>query len=114
MLTSRMKGVAMFNPRETYSAAGQRARHAERTGVRLMFSVIGFSTAYFLDPEHGAARRHQALEYLRRGKQMIGSARAFDKKATRTGTASPASEPPANGANGAHGPTGGDGLRIAR
>ena len=47
----------MFNPRETYHAAGQRARHAERTGARLMFSVIGFSTAYFLDPEHGAARR---------------------------------------------------------
>jgi hypothetical protein len=106
-----MKGVAMFNPRETYSAAGQRVRHAERSGVRLMFSVIGFSTAYFLDPEHGAARRHQALAYLRRGKQMIASARAHDEKPTRTVTASPAPDPPANGV---HGPTGGDGLRIAR
>lgn len=105
------KGVAMFNPRETYSAAGQRARHAERTGVRLMFSVIGFSTAYFLDPEHGAARRHQALEYLRRGKQMIANARAVDEEPTHTVGASPAPEPPENGA---HGPTGGDGLRIAR
>ena len=101
----------MFNPRETYSAAGQRARHAERTGVRLMFSVIGFSTAYFLDPEHGAARRHQALEYLRRGKQMIANARAVDEKSTHIGTAAPAPEPRANGA---HGATGGDGLRIAR
>jgi hypothetical protein len=106
-----MKGVAMFNPRETYSAAGQRARHAERTGVRLMFSVIGFSTAYFLDPEHGAARRHQALEYFRRGKQMIASARGVDEKPTHPVTAASATEPPANEP---HGPTGGDGLRIAR
>jgi hypothetical protein len=106
-----MKGVAMFNAREAYSAAGQRARHAERTGVRLMFSVIGFSTAYFLDPEHGAARRHQALELLRRGKQVIAKARAVDEKPTHPVTASPAPDPPANGA---HGPTGADGLRIAR
>ena len=109
-----MKGVAQCSThvRPTKSA-GQRARHAERTGsMRLMFSVIGFSAAYFLDPEHGAARRHQALEYLRRGKQMIASARAVTMRSR------PAPSP--TSAFGAPGPKGltarpvRDGLRIAR
>ena len=99
----------MFKPREAYSAAGQRARRAERTGMRLMFSVIGFSTAYFLDPEHGAARRQQALDFLRRSKQMIASAKAVDEKPTHAVTASSAPDPRATGTQAPA-----DGLRIAR
>jgi hypothetical protein len=72
------KGVDVIDPRETYKSAEVHARHAQRTGMRLLFSGIGFSAAYFLDPQHGASRRKQAVGYIRRGRQAIATARAGD------------------------------------
>jgi hypothetical protein len=104
-----MKGVTMIHPTEAYKAAGQHARRAERTGTRLAFSVIGFSAAYFLDPEHGASRRKQARGFLRRTRQAIASARAVDEKPTYAMADSLVPESPATGA-----PFPTEGLKIAR
>ncbi len=53
--------------------------------MRLLFSGIGFSAAYFLDPEQGAARRKSAVEAFHRAKQAIAHARAVDDQ-PRSGT----------------------------
>jgi hypothetical protein len=68
----------MIHPRETYKSAGEHARHAQRTGTRLLFSGIGFSLAYFLDPQHGASRRKQAGALIRRGTGAVASMRGGD------------------------------------
>jgi hypothetical protein len=101
----------VLDPRKTYSSAGKHARHAQRTAVKLAFSGIGFSAAYFLDPEHGASRRGQAIEFIRRGKEAIARTRArkVDGDATFALADALVPDPLANGSQPA-----GDGLRIAR
>jgi hypothetical protein len=65
--------------------------------MRLVFTAIGFSAAYFLDPERGAARRQQAVEFLRRRSRAVARARMADD-APRTATQnSLPSDPRANG-----------------
>jgi hypothetical protein len=59
----------MHEVRETERAVTRHARNAKRSAGRLIVSGIGFSAAYFLDPDHGAARRQQALDVLRRAKR---------------------------------------------
>jgi hypothetical protein len=54
----------MIDPRETLGAARVRAHKAKKTAGRLVVSGVGFSVAYFFDPEHGHARRKRARESL--------------------------------------------------
>ena len=63
----------MVDPRGSYDAATRHARKARRSAGRLFVSGIGFSAAYFLDPDHGTARRKRAVEFLQRTRRAIGS-----------------------------------------
>ena len=65
----------MVDVHKAFHSAGLHARHVQRNGMRLLFSGIGFSAAYFLDPELGPARRRQALVLLRRARAAVISAR---------------------------------------
>jgi hypothetical protein len=99
----------MVEVRKSFESAGLHVRNAQRRGMRLVFSGIGFSAAYFLDPEHGPARRRQAMVLMRRARAAIASARAADHRpaAGKTGAFDPnvrATEPPVPA----------EGLRIAR
>lgn len=51
----------MIDPKATLGVARSRAHKAKKTASRLFVSGIGFSVAYFLDPDHGKARRQHAL-----------------------------------------------------
>jgi len=51
----------MIDPKATLGAARSHAHKVRKTASRLFVSGIGFSAAYFLDPDHGQARRRQAL-----------------------------------------------------
>jgi hypothetical protein len=59
----------MSEARETERAVTRRARKAKRSAGRLLVSGVGFAAAYYLDPDHGAARRQQAVDVLRRTKR---------------------------------------------
>jgi hypothetical protein len=72
----------MIDPRVAYKSAGIHARNVRRASTRLLFSGIGFSAAYFLDPEHGAARRQQAVEFIRRMRTTLGSTKVVGDDAT--------------------------------
>jgi len=54
----------MIDPKATLDVARSRAHKAKKTASRLFVSGIGFSAAYFLDPDHGKARRRQALGFI--------------------------------------------------
>jgi hypothetical protein len=99
----------MVDVRKSFESAGQHARLAQRRGMRLVFSGIGFSAAYFLDPDHGPARRRQAMVLMRRARAAIASARADDHlpAAGKTGAFDP-------NARATETPVPGEGLRIAR
>jgi hypothetical protein len=51
-------------PKETLAAAKSRAHRTKKSAGRLLVSGIGFSAAYFLDSEHGKARRQQAWDLI--------------------------------------------------
>jgi hypothetical protein len=99
----------MIDPRETSKSVGRQARRAQRTATRLAFSAIGFSAAYFLDPEHGASRRRQALQLLRRGQRAIVNARGADVELTLAEEEALDLDERANGSRAAV-----NGLKIAR
>jgi hypothetical protein len=78
----------MIDPRNTYEAVTRRTRRTKRSVGRLLFSGLGFSAAYFLDPDHGAARRRRVVEYVHRlGAGTIGTA-----DVTADGVAAPGTE----------------------
>jgi hypothetical protein len=52
----------MIDPKETLGAVRARTQKAKKTGGRLLVSGLGFAAAYFLDPDHGHARRMRARE----------------------------------------------------
>jgi hypothetical protein len=54
----------MIDPKATLGAARNHAHKAKKTASRLFVSGIGFSAAYFLDPDHGKARRQQAAALI--------------------------------------------------
>ncbi len=70
----------------------------------MVLSGLGFSVAYFFDPDHGSARRKQAVEvvnHLRRATALAKTRRTQQPPPTRT-KAAPSVTPPLNGAtNGA-------------
>jgi hypothetical protein len=63
-LAERNEANLMIEPKETLGAARSHARKAKKTAGRLLVSGIGFSAAYFLDPDHGQARRKKALGFI--------------------------------------------------
>lgn len=74
----------MINPHETLKSVSAQTRHARKSGARLLFSGVGFSLAYFLDPDQGRARRQQAMDYLSRARQVMASAKWVDENAALT------------------------------
>jgi hypothetical protein len=80
----------VIDPRESYKSAEQHARQVQKTGTRVIFSALGFSAAYFLDPEHGASRRRQAVGLIRRSKSVIDSRRATKGERGSAGSEAPA------------------------
>jgi hypothetical protein len=79
-------------PKETLAAARSRAQRTRKSAGRLLVSGLGFSAAYFLDSEHGKARRQQAwdlVDHVRRS-----------RVASKTDQAGPAGRAPAMEANG--------------
>ena len=54
----------MIDPKETLGAVRTRAYKAKKTAGRVFVSGLGFSAAFFLDPDHGKARRKQALGFV--------------------------------------------------
>jgi hypothetical protein len=66
----------MSDAPETERAVTRRIRKARRSAGRLLVSGIGFSAAYFLDPDHGATRRAQAVDVLRRARRSRQDAKA--------------------------------------
>lgn len=54
----------MNDPKETLGAVRSRAHKVKKTAGRLFVSGLGFSAAYFLDPDHGKARRERALGFI--------------------------------------------------
>lgn len=89
----------MIDPKESLGAARSRAHKAKKTAGRLLVSGIGFSAAYFLDPDHGQARRKQAfglIDHLIRSRagsaQAKGSAGGKGADLTAIPTAAPNAE----------------------
>jgi hypothetical protein len=75
----------MVDPRETFEAARGHAHRARKSAGRLALSGLGFSVAYFFDPDHGAARRKQAVELVNhvwRAKAQLQSRRQPPATAT--------------------------------
>jgi hypothetical protein len=54
----------VIDPKGTFEAARSQAHRARKSAGRLALSGLGFSVAYFFDPEHGDARRKHAVEML--------------------------------------------------
>jgi len=54
----------VIDPRGTFEAARGHAHRARKSAGRLALSGLGFSVAYFFDPDHGDARRKQAVEVV--------------------------------------------------
>jgi hypothetical protein len=46
----------------------------------LLLSGLGFSAAYFLDPQQGTARRTQARAFLARARHKIATARVHQRR----------------------------------
>jgi hypothetical protein len=47
------------------SSAARHAHRIRRSTGRIVLSAAGFSAAYFLDPENGAARRRRVQDFVR-------------------------------------------------
>jgi hypothetical protein len=54
----------MIHPKETLGAVRSRAQKTKKTAGRLFVSGLGFSAAFFLDPDHGKERRMRALGFV--------------------------------------------------
>jgi hypothetical protein len=49
------------DPKGIFETARGQAHRARKSAGRLAVSGLGFSVAYFFDPDHGSARRKQAV-----------------------------------------------------
>jgi hypothetical protein len=56
--------MLVIDPKGTYEAARGHAHRARKSTGRLVVSGLGFSVAYFFDPDHGSARRKHAIEVI--------------------------------------------------
>jgi hypothetical protein len=55
-----------IDPRGTVGSIKGHARHAQRSVGRLLVSGLGFSVAYFFDPDKGQVRRANAISLIGR------------------------------------------------
>jgi hypothetical protein len=96
------------DPKGTYETARVHAHRARKSAGRLAVSGLGFSVAYFFDPDHGSARRKQAVvlaNQVRRAAAHVKSRRG--QKATRAQTPPQTQTSPATaGPEGAPSPRG--------
>jgi hypothetical protein len=70
--------VMAIDPKGTFESARGHAHRARKSAGRLAVSGLGFSVAYFFDPDHGSARRKHAVEmvsHVRRAKAHVKSRR---------------------------------------
>ncbi len=74
----------MVEPRVAIADVTRHARHAKRSAGRLLLSGVGFSAAYFLDPDQGPARRRQASNFFKRTRQRFAHQPASDPQAGPT------------------------------
>jgi hypothetical protein len=97
------------DPKGTFDAARGHAHRARKSAGRLAISGVGFSVAYFFDPEQGSARRKHAVElagHLRRVTAQVKSRRrgkTTPANVATTATSSPAAAgaaPPSGLTNG--------------
>jgi hypothetical protein len=68
-----------IDPKGTVEAARGHAHSARKSAGRVVLSGLGFSVAYFFDPDHGSARRKQAVEvvnHLRRATARVKTRRS--------------------------------------
>jgi hypothetical protein len=88
----------------TFEAARGHAHRARKSAGRLAVSGLGFSVAYFFDPDHGSARRKQALvvaNHIRRTAAQVKSRRGRKVAPTSpTTTARPDKPLPEGATNG--------------
>jgi hypothetical protein len=56
--------MLVIDPKGTFETARGHAHRARKSTGRLVISGLGFSVAYFFDPDHGSARRKQAIEVV--------------------------------------------------
>ena len=77
-----------LDPKGAFEAGRGQAHRARKSAGRLVISGLGFSVAYFFDPDHGSARRKQAKEmvgHLRRAKALLARRQA-QRRATPSTT----------------------------
>ena len=68
------------------STAQRSAQQARRTAGRLLATSIGFSAAYYLDPENGAARRTRLRATARQAAHTLHEVRGQDGVPVRAGS----------------------------
>lgn len=76
-----------IDPKGTLEAARGHAHSARKSAGRVVLSGLGFSVAYFFDPDHGSARRKQAVEvvnHLRRAAALVKTRRTQQTPPTAT------------------------------
>ena len=56
--------MLVIDTKGTFEAARGHVHRARKSTGRLLVSGLGFSVAYFFDPDHGSARRKQAIEVV--------------------------------------------------
>jgi hypothetical protein len=90
------------DPKGTFESARGHAQRARKSAGRLVVSGLGFSVAYFFDPDHGSARRKQAVElasHIRRTAAQVKGRRGHKTPAdpTKTATTGPHGVPSLRG-----------------
>jgi hypothetical protein len=73
----------MVEPRVAFADVTRHARHAKRSAGRILLSGVGFSAAYFLDPDQGPARRRQASSFMKRTRQRFAHQPAAESRPDR-------------------------------
>jgi hypothetical protein len=93
------------DPNGTLDAARGRVLRARKSAGRLFVSGIGFSVAYFLDPDHGKTRRKRALDLMAHVRRSRSESLNGDSRVEGPTVVDGASLPPAtsNGAVTANG-----------
>ncbi len=88
--------MLVIDPRGTFEAARGHAHRARRSTGRLVISGLGFSVAYFLDPDHGSARRKQAMamvNQMRKATAQVKSRRSQPPAPAQTAAAMATDQP---------------------
>ena len=69
--------MLVIDPKGTLESARGHAHRARKSTGRLVVSGLGFSVAYFFDPDHGSTRRKQAIEVVNHLRRAAAHARSL-------------------------------------